>query len=425
MLTPPRVRARPVLVWLLAASSALVQGAAVPASTHPNDDCQVCHGDESATRSSGKSVFVDSAVFGASVHGQLGLACVDCHADVATAELPHAEALAPARCATCHEESVAAYARSAHAKARSGGQVAAATCSSCHGAHDIRGSNDAESRTYYLTVPATCAACHGSEQVIAQARLPGGNVARQFEDSIHGRALTRGGLVVAPNCVSCHGAHDALGPDAAESRVARTNVPGTCGKCHAGVERRYEQGRHGAQAQGRNTKAPVCSDCHSAHHIQRADIAGWQLGVIQECGTCHEASMATYRDTFHGQVTALGFTRVAKCADCHGAHEVLPTSDRRSPVHADNRVRTCQKCHPGATANFAQYDPHADRHDRASGLVLYYTGAFMDMLLAGVFSFFGIHTTLWFARSYRLMKERRAARQTGPDDDEREADAGA
>ena len=49
--------------------------------------------------------------------------------------------------------------------------------------------------------------------------------------------------------------------------------------------------------------------------------------------------------------------------------------------------------------NFANYDPHANRHDRARNPLYYYAGKFMEWLLIGVFTFFGIHTLLWFIRS--------------------------
>jgi hypothetical protein len=34
----------------------------------------------------------------------------------------------------------------------------------------------------------------------------------------------------------------------------------------------------------------------------------------------------------------------------------------------------------------------------------------MDLLLLGVFSFFGLHTILWFFRSLKAVRERKAAR---------------
>ena len=135
--------------------------------------------------------------------------------------------------------------------------------------------------------------------------------------------------------------------------------------------------------------------------------------MIGECGNCHADKLATYRDTFHGQVTALGYTRVATCASCHGAHEVLPMDNPASKVSMKNRLATCQGCHPKANANFVQYDPHPNRHRRESGQLLFFTGKFMDVLLLGVFAFFGAHTLLWFIRS---LKEVRARRAKKPDD---------
>jgi hypothetical protein len=92
---------------------------------------------------------------------------------------------------------------------------------------------------------------------------------------------------------------------------------------------------------------------------------------------------------------------VATCASCHGSHEILPPSETASTVSPQNRLKTCQKCHAGASPNFANYDPHANRHDRARDPIYYYAALSMDALLIGVFGFFGIHTLLWFVRSLR------------------------
>jgi hypothetical protein len=115
-------------------------------------------------------------------------------------------------------------------------------------------------------------------------------------------------------------------------------------------------------------------------------------------GTCHKESLATYRDTFHGQVTALGFTPVAKCVDCHGAHQNFPNENPRSMVSQANLVKTCGQCHEGANANFVKYNPHANKHDDSRLPLLYYSARFMDALLLFVFGFFGVHTLLWFSR---------------------------
>ena len=171
---------------------------------------------------------------------------------------------------------------------------------------------------------------------------------------------------------------------------------------------------HGTQVAKGSPLAPVCTDCHSAHQIRRAEVEAWRLEVVEECGTCHEQSAKTFRDTFHGQVTALGFTRVASCASCHGAPAIFPKSDPRSTVAPANIVKTCATCHEGASAGFAQFDPHADPHNRERNPLLYYTAQFMTLLLAGVFSFFGLHTALWLGRGLQLKRaERRGGRHKG------------
>jgi hypothetical protein len=90
---------------------------------------------------------------------------------------------------------------------------------------------------------------------------------------------------------------------------------------------------------------------------------------------------------------------VASCSDCHGAHDVYPKADARSSISPEHRVATCRKCHPAASASFAGYDPHADKHDAGRNPALYWTARFMQLLLLGVFVFFGLHTSLWFQRS--------------------------
>jgi nitrate/TMAO reductase-like tetraheme cytochrome c subunit len=365
-----------------------------------NDDCLACHEDTALTRANGASVHVSKEAFAASVHGPMN--CVDCHADLAHAtEFPHPEKLAKVDCASCHADQVASYNQSTHAQARTQGNGVAATCADCHGMHDIRGSKDPQSRTYHLNVAATCAKCHGSQEVIAKGKIAIGDVTKAFEDSIHGRALSRSGLLVAPTCSDCHGAHDILRKSDPRSHVALANVPATCGKCHEGIEHQFEGSVHAQRLAQGNSGVPACQTCHTPHAIQRTDNADWQLSVVNQCGSCHVEKAATYRDTFHGQVTKLGFRAVATCADCHSNHGILPASDPRSPIAPGNRLQTCRKCHPGATANFIKYDPHADKHDRRRNPMLYFTAKFMQVLLTGTFAFFGLHTVLWGMRTAR------------------------
>ena len=390
---------------LLLATSAFAQRGGKPANPPDNDTCLACHGDPAFASESGRKVGLDPEKFAGSIHGQLGLACVACHTDLkATTDFPHAPKLARVECSTCHAEASAAYNLSIHAFARRQSATSvAATCADCHTAHEIRPAKDPKSTTYALNLPATCSRCHGDPAIIKEGHIAIGNVAALYKDSIHGRAVSQSGLLVAANCTSCHGNHDIRKKSDPESRVNRANIPATCGGCHEGIKTQYASGVHGAAFARGDVKAPVCADCHSAHGIQRADTATWQLDVIRECGTCHVKRIETYRDTFHGQVTSLGFVRVATCAACHGAHAILPSADPRSPTSADNLVKTCQQanCHANATASFAKYDPHADKHDADRNPALYVAASFMKWLLIGTFGFFGLHAVLWFPRGFR------------------------
>ena len=393
-----------LLTSVLVGPVALAQRAKPSAPAPPdNATCLACHEDSSLVSASGKRLTVDPAKYGGSVHGSLNLACIDCHVDLkSTVEFPHADKVAKVTCTGCHESSVAKYNLSIHAQARrQSADSPAATCVDCHTTHEIRPAKDAASSTYPLNLPATCSRCHGDASTIARGHIKIGDVASLYKDSIHGRAVTKSGLLVAANCTSCHGNHDIRKKTDPESRVFKGNIPGTCGACHEGIKTQYDASVHGEALGKANPRAPVCADCHSAHQIQRADVSSWQLDVIRECGTCHVDNIKTYRDTFHGQVTSLGFVRVATCAACHSAHNIHRSTDERSMTSPARVLSTCQQCHPNATAGFAKYDPHADKHDPKRNPFLYYASTFMTWLLFGTFAFFGLHAVLWLPRGFK------------------------
>jgi Cytochrome c7 and related cytochrome c len=368
----------------------LFLGLVAPAAlAQQNADCLACHSQKDLQNEAGHSVYVDGAKQKASVHG--GLSCTDCHTDIKG--FPHPEHPAAVNCGTCHSEPAKDMGESVHAKA------SAEPCLSCHGdPHAIVPVTDPESPVFTLNIPRTCGSCHGNPELAKKYGLP--NVYSMYMDSIHGFALTKDGLLVAATCSSCHGTHKILGHTNPESRVYRTNVPATCGSCHAGPEQQYLAGVHGKAMQAGNPRAPVCTDCHTAHEISNVRVGAWQERTTATCGNCHKGRLTTYHDTFHAQVSALGYVETAHCWDCHGEHDILPASDPKSPVAAANLVATCGKCHAGATKSFVSYQPHADPSDRQEFPGVYYTRLFMNLLLLSVLGFFALHTILWFIRSF-------------------------
>jgi predicted CXXCH cytochrome family protein len=361
-------------------------------------DCLSCHADKTMQDASGHSVGVDADKFKASMHG--GLGCIDCHTSIK--EYPHPELPTHVMCNTCHADQALAIGGSVHAEA------SAHPCTSCHGdVHAIFPKSDARSAVYPLNIPRTCGTCHASEAMAKKYGLQ--NVYATYMDSIHGYAVSKEGLLVAANCMSCHGSHDIRSHKDAKSATSRVNTPNTCGSCHGGVQNEYFAGVHGKAAESGNLKAPVCTDCHTAHAILQPTLASFRMQSTPICGSCHKDQLATYRDTFHSQLGLLGgYVETARCWDCHGAHRILPASDPSSPIAPGNLIKTCGKCHKDANASFVQYQPHANPRNRKLNPALYYTRFFMNLLLWSVLSFFALHTLLWFIRAKREQGKTRA-----------------
>jgi nitrate/TMAO reductase-like tetraheme cytochrome c subunit len=104
---------------------------------------------------------------------------------------------------------------------------------------------------------------------------------------------------------------------------------------------------HGREAEKKNFKTAVCSDCHTTHDIVGSSTDKAKLAITASCGDCHKDAYESYKASYHGQVNRLGYAYTAKCADCHGSHAIEPSKDPKSKMHEKNRLKTCQKCHSG------------------------------------------------------------------------------
>jgi cytochrome b subunit of formate dehydrogenase len=373
------------------------------AETLSNQDCLDCHTDPTTSRAvQGKltpMALFPTNTFQKSVHAKLK--CTDCHDTVK--EMVHPSGLPPAQCASCHQEEAKLYAGSIHGMSKAMGASAAASCVDCHGSHDMQPVTSLDSPVFKLNLPRTCARCHSNPGLTAEYRMKYPEVPSQYTDSIHGQALLKMGLIVAPSCDDCHGVHDIKRSVDRSSPINHANVASTCGKCHLGIEKTYNASIHGQILAKGDLSGPVCTDCHSPHQIEAPDGKNFKAMSDERCGRCHQDRLAHYRDTYHGKAMVLGrpnvAPEVAACYDCHGHHDVLPPSNPASHLSKANIVATCQKCHPGANARFAEYVPHADPQDPKHYPQLHYTFVAMTALLIGVFSLFGAHTGLWLFRS--------------------------
>lgn len=331
---------------------ALVVMAGAMQAHDPTAACTTCH---------------DPAALQWSQHGiHAAMGCVSCHAQAA-AGYPHRKNMTRPDCAACHADAVAELKKSVHGLA--GSANGGPSCGACHGnVHAIVARTHAGSPIAKKNLPSTCGACHSDPQFLESHKVAFARPVEAFRESVHGRALVAGNDAAA-SCSDCHGSHDiARGRDPA-SKINHWNVPATCGACHANIKDIYAGSVHG-QAVARGVPgAPVCTDCHGEHTIlaprEPQSLVNPARVSQVTCSRCHadERLAARYNlpldkvpafeDSYHGLAGRAGSQTVANCASCHGVHNILSSSDRRSTVHPVNLATTCGACHAGAGARFA------------------------------------------------------------------------
>jgi len=316
-----------------------------------NSDCFGCHEDKALTKkdAAGKTVnlFVDTAKYAASSHASN--ACTSCHSDIT--EVPHPDKFSakPVACITCHVKAVQSYSASTHGIARQTGNPQAANCSDCHGKHEIIPARLASSPLSHDHLEATCGKCHTQ-------------VVEVFKDSIHGKALARG-VRDAPTCTDCHSDHQITNLKNASSLKVAEDV---CSRCHA-------------------------SERFNARNNLSTD------------------RVTTFFASYHGMSVKLGSNRSANCVSCHGAHNVLPSTDPKSSVNKDNMMNTCRKCHPEANANFSLGKIHLNEKATANtgDRINWWIRHIYLLVIVGVIGGMVVHNILVFRRKFQAIRRKK------------------
>ena len=372
------------LLVFAAAAGAAPAGKAVALADR---ECLRCHGDPALTRvqpgERGRTMFVDQAQLARSRHAKV--ACTACH--VGITRLPHVPKLSRAECGGCHQREATAYAGSIHGRGVAKADVDVPTCQRCHGGHDIVAATDPASRVSPLRQGQTCMECHADAKITTRhPDMPNILLIRAYADSVHGQAVAKKGLAVAPSCTGCHGTHDLKPADDPGSPVHRANVAQTCGRCHQGILATYRDSIHAVALAKGVADAPTCTGCHGEHTIAAPTDPKSRVApgnISKTCGACHGAERIvkayglatkreqTYADSFHGIAVKFGNVEAANCASCHGFHDIRPSSDPRSRVAKANLPATCGSCHPGAGARFAEGRVHIEKTKESAPGVFY------------------------------------------------------
>ena len=405
-------------VWVGMARAEERRTASVPAAptTIDNSECLACHGDPSAQH------VIDPAKFQASIHAQQR--CTSCHADITA--VPHDAPLKPVSCSQCHRLETEVYLHSDHGIALAAGVSEAASCRNCHGnPHELLNSRNPASPVARANIPQTCAQCHGKTTEMARFHLTQAAPIASYAESVHGLAQQRG-VTSAAVCTDCHGSHDLHKATNPASKLFWQNIPTTCGKCHENIKQTYLRSVHGQAITEGKRDAPVCTDCHGEHSITAVKLATSKVApahIPQTCGQCHAAEriitkyqlpahvVDTYMQSYHGLALQMGSVTAANCASCHGAHDILPSSDERSSVNPKNLVKTCGQCHAGVSPQVAKGQIHMGTRPglehRAVGFVRRFYLAFILLVIGGML----VHNALDFRR--KLQRHYAESRRRG------------
>ncbi|HSY11276.1 MAG TPA: cytochrome b/b6 domain-containing protein [Verrucomicrobiae bacterium] len=216
------------------------------------------------------------------------------------------------------------------------------SCTDCH--------TDVKSAPHETTPskPA-CATCHADQQTA-------------YDHGVHAKAAAAGNTNVA-KCQDCHGGvHEILPSTDPKSKVARTNIPATCGACHgqkfvmasggmtAAAFNSYQESVHGKAVAAGSEKAAVCTDCHGEHDILGAGDPKSPINkfnVPATCAKCHADVKTQYMQSIHGEAIQRGNWQAPVCTDCHGIHTIKAPKDANSSVASANVKDTCGSCHSG------------------------------------------------------------------------------
>ncbi len=336
--------------------------------------CLSCHGAKDLEKKDeyGRkiSLYVDPSIIQGSIHKSL--TCIDCHSEVK--DEAHMVKPGMVQCGRCHKVTLLKYRESFHGRKYLEGIKDAPWCQDCHGSHNIKGQDDPKSLTYRLNIPKMCDDCHKSAGMAKKYHIPVAEPYKLYHESIHGKAIEEKGLMSAAVCNDCHESHSLKEATDTTSLIYHYNVPSTCGKCHYGDYKVFNESVHGQAVLSRNPEAPVCTDCHSEHSIQPSWVKTstvYPANISRTtCPWCHSAEVITdkyglvtkrvtkYLDSYHGVDSRAGRNEVANCASCHGYHDIRPSTDAKSSINPANLPNTCGNCHPNAGENFAKGKIH-------------------------------------------------------------------
>ncbi len=213
-------------------------------------------------------------------------------------------------CANCHEEVVAEFQRTAHARAH--GLKAEESCENCHGpgaAHADGGDPALIVRFAELSTAKAseaCLSCHKEQH-------------RQFSFKRGAHSLNDVG------CVDCHNPH------LTTETMLRARGADLCATCHQSIVGQFNQPRSHPLSRGDE----ACANCHDPHGTKNP--GSLKRAGTETCTTCHVDKAGPF--LYEHDISIVD--------GCQACHQVHGTPNRHLLTHS-RTINLCYQCHTGA-----------------------------------------------------------------------------
>lgn len=327
------------------------------------ETCGTCHKDEfeKYKHSAHGKALVDRLVAAPS--------CVDCHSEHSIKSVRSSDEFSKINqvdlCLRCHQEGklphknykgeevlISSYKDSYHYKALKEGKLNAATCSDCHGSHEMNKFDNPISRVNKKNIEKTCgqSGCHVKQL-------------GEYTGSIHEVSIKTKDNSEAPTCTNCHGNHQIEKKDEITNRIS-------------------------------NSKGLVqlCSSCHNSVEL----VNKYKLPM---------GRTDSYMNSFHGLAVRGGSKVAANCESCHGNHNIRPSTDTLSTINKKNLPQTCGKCHPGAQETLFSTRIHVVNQYVESPALFWVTKFYLVMII-GLIGGMVFHNAIDFSKKLKKKNEK-------------------
>lgn len=332
----------------------------IPLFINAQDDCLVCHEDESLTyerNGNEVSLFVSGERYSNSVHGFFS--CTDCHEGFSAEDLPHKEGtdIYKVQCATCHDEIFSIVQNDVHHRLKERVKNPP-ECIDCHGYHYVKPPEDSPNKAREY-----CSSCHEPKLLMR----PFHSVQKLNNDACsdcHDTETFRPQLAKSVHkdliCNDCHSAI-ASKLDDHPNNFEKVEIA-SCFVCHKEEAAEHEESIHGISLEEGIDEAATCWDCHGSHDIAKVNDPESKVKnghLAETCGTCHDdpkfaekfnllnaRSGLRFEDSFHYTLfEKRGIEIEMNCSTCHGVHNIKNRIQPGSTISAYNLNETCAQCH--------------------------------------------------------------------------------